>query len=169
MNNRVILCPVDYSESTETAISLAVNLAKANDSKIVLLHVIEPDKKAISIDQSIDNRYQERLRKQFLNVFGVKHRLETRHGDPARTTIDYAKQVGADIIVMGTKGRTGLANLVAGSVARKVMAGASCPVVIVKTPAKIANRLSKELYPPARFSRSGKSGSAVEPAFATSS
>ncbi len=169
MNNHVILCPVDYSESTETAISLVVDLAKANNSKIVLLHVIEPDKQAISIDQSIDNRFQERLRTQFLDVFDVNYRLETRHGDPAKTTIEYANKIGADMIVMGTKGRTGLASLMIGSVARKVMADASCPVVTVKTPAKFADPASRAVVPAPMYSHRNEGNSGVRTSSVTSS
>ena len=134
MRKNVILCPVDYSESTELAISLAVDLANAVNSKVILLHVIDPGVPALSINQSINNRLLARLREQYLDLNEIDWEQVTRHGDPAETVITYAKRRSADLIVMGTQGRTGLASLVVGSVARKVMAGAHCPVVTVKTP-----------------------------------
>lgn len=134
MKKNFILCPVDYSESTELAISLAVDLANAGNSKVILLHVIDPDIPGISIRQSINNRLLASLRNQYLDLNEVDWEQVTRHGDPAETVIAYAKQSSADMIVMGTQGRTGLASLAVGSVARKVMAGAHCPVVTVKTP-----------------------------------
>jgi len=134
MKKRIILCPADYSGSTEPAIDLAVDLAKAKPSKIVLLHVIEPGGNAVSIDERRVNQVQERLRAQQLDLNDIDHEEVTRHGDPAKITIEYAKRHGADLIVMGTHGRTGLSSLVTGSVAKKVMAGASCTVVTVKLP-----------------------------------
>nr|WP_161501595.1 universal stress protein [Rhodopirellula sp. SM50] len=134
MKKNLILCPVDFSESTELAISLAVDLANAGNSKVILLHVIAPDVPAISINQSINNRLLARLRRQYLDLKEVDWEQVTRHGNPAETVITYARQSSADLIVMGTQGRTGLASLVVGSVARRVMNGAHCPVVTVKTP-----------------------------------
>lgn len=101
---------------------------------MILLHVIDPDIPAISINQSINNRLLARLRTQYLDLNDVEWEQVTRHGDPAEMVTAYAKANSADMIVMGTQGRTGLASLVVGSVARKVMADAHCPVVTVKTP-----------------------------------
>lgn len=140
MTKPILLCPVDYSESTELAISIAVGLAKAGEMKIILLHVVEPDVAAITMDQSKDHRLLTRLRTHYLDIHKIGWEQVSRRGDPAETTIAYAKQVGADMIVMGTQGRTGLASIVVGSVARRVMAGASCPVITVKTPLHFKGR-----------------------------
>ncbi len=138
MKKNVILCPVDYSESTELAISLAVDLAIAGNSKVILLHVIDPAIPPISINRSINNRLLSRLREQYLDLNEVDWEQVTRYGEPAEAVIVYAKRISADMIVMGTQGRTGLSSLVVGSVAKKVMADAHCPVVTVKTPALAA-------------------------------
>ncbi len=134
MNQRTILCPVDYSESTELAIDVAVDLAKSDGAKVILLHVLDPKIPAISINESRDNSLLSRLREQYLGLHEIDWEQVTRHGDPAEVTIAYAHQIAAALIVMGTQGRTGLASLVVGSVARNVMAAAQCPVVTVKTP-----------------------------------
>ncbi len=140
MKKTKILCPVDYSESTEMAISVAVGLAKVGDIKLVLLHVIDPGISTVTMSRSIDNRLLTRLRNDYLNLHKIEWEQVTRRGDPAETTIAYAKQIAADMIVMGTHGRSGLASLVVGSVARKVMSGAPCPVVTVKTPSHFKGR-----------------------------
>jgi nucleotide-binding universal stress UspA family protein len=54
-----------------------------------------------------------------------------RMGHVAQTIVDYAKDVGADLIVMGTHGRTGLAHFIIGSVAERVVRMAPCPVLTV--------------------------------------
>lgn len=54
-----------------------------------------------------------------------------RMGRPAKTIIEHAEAVHADLIVMGTRGRTGLAHMIAGSVAERVVRTAPCPVLTV--------------------------------------
>jgi nucleotide-binding universal stress UspA family protein len=55
-------------------------------------------------------------------------------GDPAAEIIRAAQETGAELIVMGTHGRTGLQRLLMGSVAEQVLRKASCPVLTVKAP-----------------------------------
>jgi nucleotide-binding universal stress UspA family protein len=62
----------------------------------------------------------------------VKHRLA--EGDAATEILRLAKETQADVIVMGTHGRTGLVRVLMGSVAEQVVRKAPCPVVTVKTP-----------------------------------
>jgi nucleotide-binding universal stress UspA family protein len=64
--------------------------------------------------------------------------VETRllEGEPARTIVDLAREAGADLIVLGSHGRTGLDRLLMGSVAEHVVRKAGCPVLTVKSPAK---------------------------------
>lgn len=140
MKKHLILCPVDYSGSTEPAISLAVDLAKVNSSKVVLLHVIDPGESPITVAEDHAHQFQERIRDHYLDLNDIDYEHLTRRGNPADVTIDYVNKHGADLIVMGTHGRTGLASLVVGSVAKKVMAQASCPVVTVKLPALSATK-----------------------------
>ena len=62
----------------------------------------------------------------------VEHRLE--RGEPALVILAVAQETGADLIVMGTHGRTGLRRLLMGSVAEQVVRKASCPVLTIRTP-----------------------------------
>lgn len=134
MTQLLILCPVDYSDSTEPAIGLAAELAKTNNAKLILLHVIEPDEKAISMHDSTNHRYRERLRDRILDRHDIEFEHVTRHGDPADVIVDYAKKPGVDRIVMGTHGASGLKSMFVGSVAKHVMSHAACPVITVKIP-----------------------------------
>jgi universal stress protein A len=65
-------------------------------------------------------------------------------GAPAQMIVDTAKSVGADLIVMATHGRTGLAHLVMGSVAEKVVRTAACPVLTVRRAGKPAKPRKKK-------------------------
>ena len=122
MKMHLILCPVDYSGSSEPAIHLATDLARANHSKIVLLNVIESGRSSLSSEEAEIKQFHDRLLDQHLTQHGIKFEHMTRHGDPADQTIELANQLKADLIVMGTHGRTGLTSVVAGSVAKSVMA-----------------------------------------------
>ena len=134
MKKLLILCPVDFSESTEAAIGVAAELAKTNNAKIILLHVIEKDEKALSIDDSANRQFRERVRDRILDRNDIEFEHVTRHGDPAEVIIEYAKKNSVNRIVMGTRGVSGLKSMFVGSVAKPVMFGATCPVITVKLP-----------------------------------
>jgi len=59
-------------------------------------------------------------------------RVVTRFGRPAEEILQYAEEVGADLIAMSTHGRSGISRWVYGSVADKVLRGAHCPVLLVR-------------------------------------
>lgn len=77
--------------------------------------------------QTIANADASRLTKA-----GLRARAEVRCGDPAQEIMDAALEDGADLIVMGSHGRTGLERLLIGSVARKVVTHAPCSVLVVR-------------------------------------
>jgi len=67
------------------------------------------------------------------NALHARAVLETSD-EPADAIVSYAKQAEINLIVMGTHGRDGLAHLLVGSVAERVVRSASCPVLTVKHP-----------------------------------
>lgn len=69
-----------------------------------------------------------------LTAAGLTTEIDVRHGDPAHEIIRAATDWEADLIVMGTRGRTGLERLLLGSVARKVLQHAPCSVLIERAP-----------------------------------
>ena len=71
-----------------------------------------------------------------LTAAGLATEIDVRHGDPAHEIIRAATDWEADLIVMGTRGRTGLERLLLGSVARKVLQHAPCSVLIERAPAQ---------------------------------
>jgi nucleotide-binding universal stress UspA family protein len=70
-------------------------------------------------------------------------------GDPATEIVGYATEAGADVIVLGTHGRTGVDRLVMGSVAERVMRDSSCSVLVVKLPKPVAPPSGKYQIKPA--------------------
>ena len=64
--------------------------------------------------------------------YGRRQRVKSRTGSPPRRIVDVARERDIDLIVMGTRGRTGLAHIVMGSVAERVVRLAPCPVLTLR-------------------------------------
>jgi nucleotide-binding universal stress UspA family protein len=137
---RVILHPTDFSENSVYAFRLACSLARDYGARLVVLHVAEPpvivpvDGMA-AIPVPIDREQlliQLRSWQARETNVRVEHRLA--EGDPAAAIVRNAAELGCDVILMGTHGRTGVGRLLMGSVAEQVLRRAPCPVVTVKTP-----------------------------------
>jgi nucleotide-binding universal stress UspA family protein len=140
-----ILVPVDFSEPSKRALASAVELAQIYDSHLQLLHVVQPmaypqvyfpgSTSAVAADYAAITRYSQ----EGLDDLAAEHpQLEGRitthvlEGYPATTISDFAKEHDSDLVVISTHGHTGLAHLLLGSVAEKVVRLAEMPVFVVK-------------------------------------
>jgi nucleotide-binding universal stress UspA family protein len=135
---RVILHPTDCTDGSEAARRVARLLARDLGAQLVLLHVLPFDvlfnELAVPIDPREYRAALERLG-QYLDGPDLKYRVETRLSQGAAAEIlRTADEIGADLIGMGTHGRTGLSRLLMGNVAESVLPKADCPVMVVKTP-----------------------------------
>ncbi len=142
-----VLCPTDFSDISVKAEAYATALARYYDARLTFLHVAAPTMTTapydgIPIDVHLFDEQQrqaarglaaaqERARAQ-----GVDADVSLRSGDPAREALTMADAQSADIVVLGTQGRSGVAHLVLGSVAEQVMRKASCPVMVVPSGAR---------------------------------
>ncbi|HUF46323.1 MAG TPA: universal stress protein [Vicinamibacterales bacterium] len=140
---RNILCPIDLSELSVRPLRHAAALARWYNARLTVLHVVPgvdpmrstPLGDPVHIVQPVppDEEVVEALRRA-LQVAGVTTPdVETiaEAGDAVAAIIDRAVATPADLIVMGTHGRTGLDRLFVGSVAEQVLRGAPCPVLTV--------------------------------------
>ncbi len=143
-----ILCPVDFSECAEHALRYAVDLAGAFGAELKLLHIVEvpflpsysmagvPDL-SMPIEQLEEGarEHLDKLLRRLGEEAGHVHVTgEVRPGTAFIEIIEAAREFGANLIVMGTHGRSGLKQLLIGSVAEKVVRKAACPVLTVKHP-----------------------------------
>jgi nucleotide-binding universal stress UspA family protein len=134
-----ILHPTDFSEQAAYALQLACSLARDYGARLVVLHVFRPPvvygEGLIPPDLgSLKEEERDQLQRLQVPDVGVRAERRLADGDPAAETIRAARELGADLIVMGTHGRTGLGRLLMGSVAEQVVRKAPCPVLTVKTP-----------------------------------
>ena len=134
-----ILVPTDFTSHSDKAINYAVMMARAFEARILLIHVIEPFTYSVSetiqvmdhyvalreiADPIMDNLREQLSKQAKVDTFIVK-------GFPYVEIVKKAKQSKADLIVMGTHGRTGLKHLLMGSVAERVVRLARCPVLTI--------------------------------------
>jgi len=148
-----ILHPTDFSTHSEHAFSLACSLARDHGAKLIVLHVVPPPQMVVyegmPVSQPAPNLYRdgadERLRKikPADPAIHCEHRLE--EGPAAPEILRVAEEVKADLIVMGTHGWTGLARLLMGSIAEKVVRKALCPVLTLKAPFEASKQRTEEI------------------------
>jgi universal stress protein A len=148
-----ILVPTDFSDCSRTAIVYATALATIYQAKIFLLHVIETS--VYSLDTSLippgdpfglREKLVEMTEKE---VALLKGRGFDVNGDcviglPAIEIVRAVQEKKADLVVMGTHGRTGLSHILLGSTAERVIQRAPCPVLTVKAEKKGAEEAWKE-------------------------
>lgn len=136
MFNTIVLA-LDGSSSSELAMAQAVDLAKTQGSTIHAVHVVEIVAARGGGPIQIDAReQQEKIERQVkaLTDDGVKVQLHVHGamaGGPAHVIASVAKEVGADLVVSGTRGHTALAGVFLGSVAQRLLSLAQCPVLVV--------------------------------------
>jgi nucleotide-binding universal stress UspA family protein len=137
----VILYPTDFSELSRQAFEMACRIARVCGSRLIALHVAEPVRVSSlgmapvpPLPKGYRGAWESRLR--LLQPAEPDVRIEYRleEGDAAAEILRVARETACDLIVMGTRGHTGLRRLLKGSVARKVQKAAPCPVVAVTPP-----------------------------------
>ena len=138
---RTILHPTDFSPGSAAAFEYACELARDYDARLVVLHALGPTVPIASEGVILCTDLDELrgLAQRELETIRPKNpalRVEriVREGPSTRTIVDTAMEFHADLIVMGTHGRTGFRRLVLGSVTEEVVREAPCPVLTVKAP-----------------------------------
>ncbi len=142
-----ILVPTDFSEYSDRALGQALDIAKEYDSKVYLVHVLHD----IQDYTGLDFINTEKMVKEFkhnslawarkcielqLERFPQARNMEIftniRKGIPYEEILKEAKNERIDLIVIASLGKSGIAKYLIGSVARNVLKGAKCPVLLTK-------------------------------------
>lgn len=138
---RTILVPTDFSAGSLAAVEYALALATRTGADLVLLHVMEPTVYSVDfaltqpdISAEVRRGAIESLRQlaEDARRRGIRAEHAVVSGTPFAEIGKVAADRKADLIVMGTHGRTGLAHAVLGSTAERVVRFAPCPVLTVK-------------------------------------
>jgi len=148
-----ICCAVDFSEPSRAAFERAVDLASRLDADLTLLHVCAPTFPGADVvyavgepsDGLAEGPVQAQLeawRREAEHGLGRSVRVQLLTGNPAREIARFGEH-GVDVLVVGTRGPTGLGRLLLGSVAERVVRDATCPVLIVHRPARAAEETAE--------------------------
>lgn len=145
---KTILAPIDFSNATDGVIAAAGNLARATQSKILLLHIVQPPVLTSDYGLAIEN-FQEAIAisekhsakrlaelSEGLRLRFAELTVETRqvNGPPVPEILDAARVFDAAYIVMGSHGHNAFYDLLVGTTTHGVLRKAGCPVVIVPPP-----------------------------------
>jgi nucleotide-binding universal stress UspA family protein len=141
-----ILVPTDFSDCSRYAFHLAGMLARQAGARMVVVHVKQTLGPMVAYGTMLEGMepvQDEQKLRDVLEHFrlpdtgvAIEHRLVC--GDAVAEILRMAREVGADLVVMGTHGWKGLTRLLMGSVAEKVLRESPCPVVTVKTQERAA-------------------------------
>jgi nucleotide-binding universal stress UspA family protein len=146
MKSRVMLHPTDFSPASGAAFKRAVRDARADGAQLLLVHVLSPvvmpfaggeimsPQTYADVQRSIEAYGQKQLGNLVAKAkaAGVRVRGLLLEGVAADAIVRVARSKRADVIVMGTHGRSGLTRLLMGSVAQRVVGTAPCPVLTVR-------------------------------------
>lgn len=145
MDARQVVVAYDFSETADIALERAVELAvRAPDHVLHFVSVIDPHRGfGLEEGEHVDWRYAEKVQQELLaalkEIFAERAEGREIHffvhaliGNAADEILKLAEDVGADMVVIGSHGRTGLKRLLLGSVSEAVVRRARCPVIVAR-------------------------------------
>jgi nucleotide-binding universal stress UspA family protein len=137
-----LLCPVDFSDSSEAALQFACSLAEEADARLTIVHVFDwrPDDDLLTARfdtaeyfEVLERQARDRLDRLVTDETRVWCRPETvtAHGKPYREVLALADANDVDLIVLGVRGRNPIDLALFGSTANQIVRRARCPVLTV--------------------------------------
>ncbi len=141
-----ILVPVDFSDITARVVDQALAMARAFGAELTLLHVVPPEPEFVGYEpgpQTVrddvarqvheEHRLLGELDRQ-VEAAGVKSTALLLQGYPVEKIAKEAARLPADLVVVGSHGRSALRHLLVGSVTDGVLRAVACPVLVVPSP-----------------------------------
>ncbi len=142
---RYILVPIDGSEPSLVSVQMALRIVElCPDCQITVLHVIDKlvlnelvrfskrSEEEVEAELAEQGRRYLALAQKDAERKGVAAQCQSRRGDPFEEVIAAAKDLRADLIIMGHTGRRGTSRVLIGSVTQRVLDYAPCPVLVIK-------------------------------------
>ncbi|HMK36438.1 MAG TPA: universal stress protein [Desulfomonilaceae bacterium] len=150
---KILFC-TDFSENSQPAWKLALDYAKAFGAQLSILHVIDYKdfpghvdwaEKLRELLENVERSAKEKLQLMVKDCAQLVQDVKTycRTGNTPQEIVALAQEESVDLIVVGTHGRTGVKDLVMGSVARSVLRTAHRPVLIMEGPSEKGESLER--------------------------
>jgi len=131
----IVLVPTDFTEVAEYAIMHGAGICKMQNYKLALLHIVNRETKSyLKKEKLTSNAINERLEKKAKEIsekFGIVVDYIVREGSIFSTIGEVAKEIGANLLTLGTHGKMGLQHIM-GSYAMKVIGSSPTPVIVVQ-------------------------------------
>ncbi len=143
---RHIVCCLDFSDQAREAFETALALAQADQARLTLLHVVhsgaplvpgESPREARRLDKDeLKERLGEAMRQRYVErTGGYPVQVRLRRGLPSIEILEEIKEHGADLVVLGAEGLSGVGLVLLGSTAERVSRRAPCSCLVVRPPA----------------------------------
>lgn len=141
-----IVCCLDFSPHADLALAAAADQVRREGARLTLLHVLAPGRpllpggdprqvKRLSAAQ-IRQRLETALAERYRDALGeLPLEVELRRGHPSVEILSYLAESGADLVVLGSEGLSGVGLVLLGSVAERVIRKAPCSCLVVRRPA----------------------------------
>jgi nucleotide-binding universal stress UspA family protein len=133
--NNIVLVPTDFTPVGDNAINQAAEAAKFLGYKVIILHVIDQTTrsqlKKESLDESTINEKLKAIANDIKKNFGIEAEGIAKEGSIFTTISDVAKEIGANVLYLGTHGKVGIQHIT-GSYALKVVTSSPAPVIVVQ-------------------------------------
>ena len=130
-----ILIPTDFSEYSNKALRQALDIAKHYKAKVNMLHVVRGESYYEDVEKQMIERARKKLQEEidkFPQAKELEVFTEVVSGNTSEAILAEERSKGIDLIVIASLGRSGIAKYLIGSVARNVLKGAKCPVLLTK-------------------------------------
>lgn len=136
-----VLIPTDFSEISDQVIEIALFMVKKFEAHLVFLHVMERIDHPRDMTALFDDGYEQLEARGLITLNklivmakqqGIEAQSELKEGVPYIEIVKLAKQMEADLIILGTHGRGGLSHMFMGSQAERVVRMAPCPVTTIR-------------------------------------
>jgi universal stress protein A len=139
LNYKKIMCAFEFDGNSTAALQLSGTLAKESNATLYVLHIarIPTQDMDVPIPFDADPRWEKEARARLAQIVKetlkpeVQCVIEVRTGVPDLDIVRAARDLGVDLVVMVTHGRTGLEHFVLGSVTEHVIRKAPCPVLVL--------------------------------------
>ena len=145
-----ILLAVDGSKFADAAVQAVIAQARAKGAEVRVLYVVEPPTLLVAremggYDSALEAAWEKEKEQGWALVARISQLLQSKglnatgaveEGDPKSKILDFAKDWGADLVVLGSHGRKGLEHFLMGSVSEAIARHAYCSVEIVRIPRK---------------------------------
>jgi nucleotide-binding universal stress UspA family protein len=156
---KTILAPIDFSTATDGVVEVAATLARSTQSRVVLLHIVQPPVLTSDYGLAMEN-FQEAIdisqKHSAKRLTELTEGLRRRHpdlpvetqlvnGPPLIEILDAVKKYDATYIVMGSHGHNAFYDLLVGTTTHGILRKATCPVVIVPPPQRAKKAMAAQV------------------------